>query len=145
MSDPVPVTRIQVTLDAGDAHSQAQFWAAALGYDVEDHTEIVDGLVAAGRLPAEAVVMLGDRRGFADVAACRDPTGTRPRLFIQVVPEGKVVKNRMHLDLQLGEAFIDAEVARLLALGASVAWESSDRGGRCVTMRDPEGNEFCVS
>lgn len=144
MSASAQITRIQVALDSRDPHSQAQFWAAALGYEVEDHTEIVDGLVAAGQLPAEAVVTLGDRRGFAEVAACRDPAGTRPRLFIQAVPEGKLVKNRMHLDLQLGADLIDDEVARLLALGASVAWESSDRGTRSVTLRDPEGNEFCV-
>lgn len=81
-------TAVQVTFDTADPHSQAAFWAAALGYEVEDHTAVVDGLVTAGRLPAAAVVTLADgRRGFAEVAACRDPDGVGPRLFLQRVPE----------------------------------------------------------
>jgi hypothetical protein len=66
-------------------------------------------------------------------------------VFLQRVPEPKTVKNRVHLDLQVGPDRHDVEVQRLSGLGATVAWVTDDRGPRTTTMRDPEGNEFCVS
>jgi hypothetical protein len=134
----------QVTFDARDPHAAARFWAGALGYDREDHSALVDQLVAGGVLPADAVVEADGHSAFRDLAACRDPQGERPRLLFQRVPEEKSVKNRVHLDLEVGAEHVDAEVARLEQLGASVAWTSDDRGVRTITMRDPEGNEFCV-
>ncbi|WP_267132640.1 VOC family protein [Streptomyces smaragdinus] len=61
-----------------------------------------------------------------------------PRIFFQLVPEGKQVKNRVHLDLRTTEAA--AEVERLCALGATVRAERED----LITMQDPDGNEFCI-
>jgi hypothetical protein len=138
-------TPIQVVIDAADPHALARFWAAALGYEVEDHTAIVDALVADGRLPAEAVIEVDGGRGFREVAAVRDPDGRGPRVLLQAVPEPKTVKNRVHLDLHVGTERIDAEVERLAALGARRLYEFADRGPRWVTCADPEGNEFCVS
>lgn len=140
---PAGIT-FQVAFDTADPHGVARFWAAALGYQKEDHHDLVEQLVAAGHLPATGVVIEDGRSAFADVAACRDPAGVRPRLFFQRVPEPKAVKNRLHLDLQVGPDRLDDEVARLEGLGATYAWTSDDRGGRCVTLRDPEGNELCV-
>ncbi|ALE73970.1 hypothetical protein AD006_22425 [Pseudonocardia sp. EC080610-09] len=133
---------LQIALDATDPHALARFWAAALGYEVEDHTEIVTGLLAAGHLTDDEVLTDGDRTAFRDVATCRGPG---PRLFLQRVPEPKTAKNRVHLDLQLGPEAAPAEIERLVALGAEVAWVTSDRGPVNTTLRDPEGNEFCVS
>lgn len=133
---------LQIAFDAADPHALARFWAAALGYEVEDHTEVVDGLLAAGHLTADEVLTDGDRRAFRDVATCR---GAGPRIFVQRVPETKVAKNRVHLDLQYGAGAAPSEVERLVALGAEVAWVTSDRGPVTTTLRDPEGNEFCVS
>ena len=86
--------------------------------------------------------------------ACVDPTGAGPRLFFQRVPEGKVVKNRVHLDVRVGPglkgaerlAALEAECARLLPLGAVrgqllVADEVNES---CLNMQDVEGNEFCL-
>ena len=86
--------------------------------------------------------------------ACIDPTGAGPRLFFQRVPEGKVAKNRLHLDVRVGTglvgderlAALEAECARLTALGAErvrllVADEFNES---CLVMRDIEGNEFCL-
>ena len=137
-------TDIQVAFDAADPHRQARFWADALRYEMENHTPVVDQLLAIGRLQPGDVVEEEGARGFRDVAACRDPDGQRPRLFFQRVPESKVVKNRVHLDLHVGAENVDAEVERLKDLGATEAWTSTDRGARCVTLRDPEGNEFDV-
>jgi hypothetical protein len=84
-----------------------------------------------------------------------DPDGAGPRIYFQKVPEGKVAKNRMHMDLNVGggndvppeerRARIDAEVARLKGLGATDERGSKEeRGQYWVRMNDPEGNEFCV-
>jgi len=139
------VTRVQVAFDAADPHALARFWAQALGYEVEDHTSVVDGLLEAGLLTADEVMEVDGRRRFRDVTAARDPEGVRPRLFFQRVPEPKTAKNRVHLDLQVGPQAREAEVERLVSLGATVAWTTSDRGPVTTTLRDPEGNELCVS
>ncbi len=137
--------RLQVAFDAANPHAQARFWAAALAYEVEDHSGIVSELLGAGRLADDDVAYVDGRLAFRDVAACSDADGVRPRLFFQRVPEPKTTKNRVHLDLQVGPDRREAEVARLLALGATVAWTTSDRGPVTTTLRDPEGNELCVS
>jgi predicted enzyme related to lactoylglutathione lyase len=65
-------------------------------------------------------------------------------LFIGV-PEGKAVKNRIHIDWQPDERTRDEEVERLLTLGATIFEDHrTPEGTGWVTMQDPEGNEFCV-
>jgi hypothetical protein len=83
-----------------------------------------------------------------------DPTGAGPRLFFQRVPEGKVVKNRLHLDVRVGTglvgaerlATLEAECARLVALGAARVrlLPADDHNESCLVMQDVEGNEFCL-
>ena len=139
---------IQVTFDTADPHAQADFWAAVLGYEVENGPEVsefVDSLVESGRLPAEERIYRNGRSLFKVAAAAHDPSGKRPRLYFQQVPEGKVAKNRVHLDLNVGEENVLAEVARVEALGATRLWVTSDRGPVTYTMQDPEGNEFCIA
>ncbi|MGZ6295358.1 MAG: VOC family protein, partial [Candidatus Limnocylindrales bacterium] len=88
-------------------------------------------------------------------SALVDPEGKRPRLYFQRVPEGKVAKNRLHLDLSVGgghgvgleerRARVNAEVARLKALGATDERGAIERDEEYwVRLNDPEGNEFCV-
>ena len=138
-------TTVQVAFDAADPHALARFWAEALHYRQEDHSGIVTQLLTAGRLREDEVTQIDGRPAFRDVATCVDPDGVGPRLFFQRVPEPKTAKNRVHLDLQVGAEQAPAEVERLTALGATVAWTTSDRGPVTTTMRDPEGNELCVS
>jgi hypothetical protein len=80
--------RTQVTFDAADPHALAAFWAEVLGCVVEDHSDFVDELVAAGRRPEQDRIVIDGRSAVRDVAACRDPSGTEPRLYFQRVPEG---------------------------------------------------------
>lgn len=134
-----------MTFDAYDPHSLATFWAAALHYVKEDHSAFVDQLIEAGRLTEDDAVETAAGLGFRDAAACEDPSGERPRLYFQRVPEPKTAKNRVHLDLHVGSEHVEPEADRLVALGATRAWTGSDRGPYTVTLRDPEGNEFCVS
>ena len=83
-----------------------------------------------------------------------DPDGSGPRIYFQQVPEGKRVKNRVHLDLNVGgprtaapqerRRRIDAEVDRLVGLKARKVKAVEERGEYFVNMLDPEGNEFDV-
>jgi hypothetical protein len=82
-------------------------------------------------------------------AVCRPPQGGVYLEFV-LVPEEKSVKNRLHLGCNAGQLDrLDDEIERLLALGASVAWEEEFPAAvaaqyRNVVLRDPEGNEFCL-
>ncbi|HTL24811.1 MAG TPA: VOC family protein, partial [Mycobacteriales bacterium] len=87
-------------------------------------------------------------------AVCTDPTGRRPRMYFQRVPEGKVVKNRLHLDVRVGTglvgeerlAALEAEAVRLEALGATRGQLllADEENESCQVMQDVEGNEFCL-
>ena len=136
--------RTQITFDCADPHAQASFWAQVLGVEVEDHSDLVDKLVSDGRMPTEDRIEIGGRSAFRDVAACRDPSGVEPRLFFQRVPESKVAKNRVRLDIHVEPDQKLAEVERLEKLGARLIETHSDRGPVSHVLRDPEGNEFCL-
>lgn len=135
---------IQITFDAADPHALAAFWADVLGYEIEDHSDLVDSLVASGRLTEPERIVVDGHSAFADVAAARDPKGASPRLFFQRVPEPKTAKNRVHIDVRVDEDRREAESQRLIGRGATLLWITSDRGPVTYTMQDPEGNEFCL-
>jgi Glyoxalase-like domain len=119
-----------VVVDCRHPASLARFWAAVLdGYAVAPYDE-----AELERLRAKGIFDPEDDPSVLVEAA----PGVRPRFFFQVVPESKVVKNRVHLDLLVED--VPAEVARLVDLGASVL---DERDGWAV-LADPEGNEFCL-
>ena len=140
------VKQFQVTFDCAEPERVARFWGEVLGYVVP---EPPDGFVTwdefSRSLPA------GQRDSWF---ACVDPSGAGPRLFFQRVPEGKVVKNRVHLDVRVGTglvgeerlATLEAECARLVALGAVRVRVllADDVNESCIVMQDVEGNEFCL-
>jgi hypothetical protein len=142
-------TGIQIVFDTADPDAQARFWAAALHYEIPgppDGFSTWEDALRAWNVPEDQ---------WNDASAIEDPDGKGPRLFFQRVPEGKVAKNRMHMDLNAGggrsvpleerKARVLAEVERLKALGASDHRGSTERGEEFwVRMNDPEGNEFCV-
>jgi hypothetical protein len=72
----------------------------------------------------------------------RDPSGRQPNLSFQKVPEDKVVKNRVHMDLYVDSEELAAE--QIVALGASRLWRSPNPDDPFIVLADPEGNEFCV-
>lgn len=135
---------IQIAFDSADPHALAAFWADVVDYEIEDHSELVQSLVAAGQLSDADVVERDGRSAFADVAAASDPAGRGPRLYFQRVPEEKVAKNRVHIDVSVQEERREAESQRLVTRGATLLWITSDRGPTTYTMQDPEGNEFCL-
>ena len=127
------VKQFQVTFDCAEPERVARFWCEVLGYVVPPAPEGFANWDDYDRsLPPE------DQGSWF---ACIDPSGVGPRLFFPRVPEGKVVKNRLHLDLRPGDQA--AEVSRLEALGAR---RVSIGQGRVswVVMADPDGNEFDV-
>ncbi len=137
----------------GRPHAQADFWAAALHYVVEDNSPLIEKLLAAGAVPEALTVESHGRRAWRDLAAVRHPddpyeeesgTGRGRRLLFQRVPEEKTVKNRLHLDLHPGVDRRDEESARLEGLGARVLRRVEEPSGSWVVMADPEGNEFCL-
>ncbi|MEV7216381.1 VOC family protein [Kitasatospora cineracea] len=144
----------KLVVDSRDAAALAEFWAAALEYEVEDQTALIDGLLAAGRLPAAAVQERAGRKLFRGYSAVRHPEdphdpvsgiGQGRRILFQDVPEAKQGKNRLHIDVHSGGE-LDAVVARLEKLGATrVEEQQQGPAGHWWVMRDPEGNEFCVA
>ena len=131
----------QLTIDAHDPHAQADFWAAALGGAVEDNEAIIARAIEQGWALEEATLVHGGRRFWRDLVAVG---GVGTRLLFQRVPEDKTVKNRLHLDLHVGEARIRPEVDRLVRLGAVEGKDWREPWGHWVAMTDPEGNEFDV-
>ncbi|MUL48976.1 VOC family protein [Mycobacterium sp. CBMA293] len=140
------VKQFQVTFDCAVPERVARFWCDVLGYVVPAPPPGFASWDDFDRsLPPE-------HQGSA--FACVDPTGVGPRLFFQRVPEDKIVKNRVHLDVRVGIglvgderlAALEAECARLVALGAArVRLLSADGiNESCIVMQDVEGNEFCL-
>jgi hypothetical protein len=142
------VVEFQVTFDSADPAAHAAFWAEALHYVLQPPPSGFpswDAALDAWGVPAE---QRNDR------SAIVDPAGVGPRVFFQRVPEPKMAKNRVHLDLRAavgltGEArlaALEAECARLVALGASrvQSFEPDSLSDGFIVMRDPEGNEFCL-
>ena len=140
------VKQFQVTFDCAQPERVARFWCEVLGYFVPPPPEGFASWDDYDRsLPPE------DQDSWF---ACIDPSGVGPRLFFQRVPEGKVVKNRVHLDVRVGTglvgeerlATLEAECERLVALGAIRVrlLPADDENESCIVMQDIEGNEFCL-
>ena len=145
----------KLVIDTRDAQHLADFWAAALGYEVEDPSALIARLRSSGDLPEEAVGEHGGHAVFRGYAAVRHPEdpydpftgiGKGRRLLFQDVPEPKTVKNRLHIDVHAEPGGLDELVARLETLGATRLHEV-DKGpaGHWWVMHDPEGNEFCAT
>jgi Glyoxalase-like domain len=108
-----------ITIDCADPYRLAQWWCAVFSVPASptDHPD-----------DPEAICTLGDGR---------------PRLLFERVPEMKATKNRVHVDIQAGEQQ-DAQIERLLALGATLVADHRDHDPGWVVLGDPEGNEFCI-
>ncbi len=123
MSDTFELRAVGLTLDCADPATLADFWQEALGFRKREGT-------------GEPYITLSD-------SPIRRPLN---HLTLQKVPEGKVAKHRMHLDLFPSDA--DAMIDRLVALGGTIlqrgATDDDHLGFSATIMADPEGGEFCV-
>ena len=139
-----PAIAFQVVVDCADPHRLARFWSEAIHYEIEDNHDQILSLIEQGLVTREETKEIDGRLFFAIAVAINDPAGKQPRLLFQVVPEGKQVKNRVHLDLHIGDKR-DEVVASCLARGATKLWEGHEGPHTWVTLADPAGNEFCVN
>ena len=119
MPQRYPHGELVVVIDCADLDQSERFWAAALGY---------------------AAANPGSRHYRSLVPA----RGAGLEILLQQVGEAKRAKNRLHLDLRTGD--LDAEVTRILGLGASLLTGQplTEDGWRWHVLADPDGNEFCV-
>ena len=141
----VSVRQFQVTFDCAEPRRVGLFWCEVLGYEAPPPKGFGSWDEYDRTRPAE-------ERGASFAAV--DPNGVGPRLYFQRVPEGKAVKNRLHLDVRVGTglvgeerlAALEAECARLLPLGAKryQLLLADDENESCLVMQDVEGNEFCL-
>jgi hypothetical protein len=142
----------QLTINARDSEAQAQFWAAALGYRLSPPAEPDATWWSHYR------GRLGEKTEFSD--RIFDPAGLQPPIWFQAADDANTGPTRLHLDLyptgrdnslpqERRIEIVDAKVAELTAIGATVVRscrdDDPDDPMYFVTLRDPEGNEFCVS
>lgn len=139
---------IQIVFDAGNPRRLADFWAVALGYVRQPPPPGYDTWEA---FAADSGIAEDQWEAFD---ALVDPDGDRPRILFQKVPEGKVAKNRVHLDVHVGgsqdvdpgerQRRIEAAASELVEAGAVEIDRFDEPTGWWIVMQDPEGNEFCV-
>ncbi len=106
-----------LNVDCADPKRLAEFWCGVLGYELQEIDDIGSWI--------------------------KDPAGKGVDILFQIVPEGKTVKNRLHLDLIPPET-MEAEVERVKGLGATVFRFVGENDSFWTVMQDPEGNEFCI-
>lgn len=136
----------QVVVDSANAHSLAKWWAQTLGWQVEPSNEdFIREMVAAGHAREEDTITFEGVLVWQAGAGIVDPESPgSPRVLFQSIAEPKSVKNRLHLDIRVGDER-ETVVAQLEERGASVLHRGDQGPSIWITMTDPEGNEFCVS
>jgi len=112
----MPIQLKNVTLDAADPPKLANFWSAATGQPINESSPYF---------------------------AMLEPSEIGVRMLFIKVPEGKTAKNRMHVDFHAPDR--EAEVQRLVGLGATRGATYDEYGVNWTTLSDPEGNEFCIA
>ncbi len=124
MPQPYPNGELVIVIDCSDLDGAARFWGAVLGYEASP----------PGDAPA------GSRR----YCGLQPENGVGIDVLLQRVPDVKGQKNRLHLDLRTPD--LDAEVRRVLGLGASLLTREPvvEHGWTWHILADPDGNEFCV-
>ena len=118
-----------ITFDCAKPAPLARFWCEVLDYEVAPYDD-----AEIERLTAMGIDDVED-----DPSVLILPKDDGPRIFFQQVPENKIAKNRVHLDVRL----IETDVERLVSLGAKVLSQPSTEQ-RWYVLSDPEGNEFCA-
>ena len=139
---------VQVTFDCSDPDALAHFWAELLGYQLDPPPPGYDSWEAW--LTDQGI----PQADWNMASAVSDPDGGGPRIFFQRVTEQKQLKNRVHLDVNVGgprgtpaderRTAVDAAVEQAQGLGATMVRLVEERGERHYVMQDPEGNEFCL-
>jgi hypothetical protein len=120
----------EIVVDCHDPAALAAFWTAALGY----HVVSTEG---------GQIEIAPDEAEPPDLAERVRRAPVVPTIVFVTVPEGKAVKNRLHLDIRPIDGSHQAELERLIGLGARRA-DIGQGTQPWVVLADPEGNEFCL-
>ena len=155
----------QIVVDCAEPLTLSRFWAAAMGYEPEDNSALIEHVLAEGSAGEDDYTVVDGRKAWRTIAVIRHPedpvheftgAGLGRRVLFQQVPEPKVVKNRVHLDLKVGGGRrvplservrrVTAVVERSTAAGGTVlrVLDHPEPEYYAVVLQDPEGNEFCV-
>jgi hypothetical protein len=142
----------QLVIDCTSPEPLAHFWAEALHYVIEPPPSGFDSWDDFFRS-----IGVGEEELGIGADSIADPHGEGPRIWFQIVPETKSIKNRLHIDvnasggrgnpIETRRELVEAEATRLVSLGATrrhtIAEEGLDH--YAVAMADPEGNEFDIN
>src|SRR5437879_4179155 len=131
---------MQIAVDCSDPERLAAFWAQVLAYQPSDPP---DGYASWSEFSAAEAHESGEQWRII-----MDPASTGPTILFHSVPEPKITKNRVHLDVWVpgevptgeGTKSVEAEAARLVQLGATLVRTRNDDGDFYIVMQDPEGN-----
>jgi hypothetical protein len=139
----------QVAFDCAEPHVLAEWWAETLGWVVEEQDpDFIRRMIAEGYATEADTMEHNGKLVWREGAAIRHPdgpeTGHRKRIIFQTVPESKMVKNRVHLDVWVGAEHVSEQADRLIARGATFLHKGSQGPHEWATLADPEGNEFCL-
>ena len=139
---------VQIVVDSTAPHALADWWAQTLGWEVEwQDPAFIQRMVDEGHATADQTTTHRGALVWAVGAAIVAPGEVRerrPRILFQAVPEAKAGKNRLHLDVRVGDDDVEEVRRRLVERWATVLYAMQQGPTSWVTMVDPEGNEFCV-
>jgi hypothetical protein len=138
----------QVTIDCREPHRLAAWWADALGWEVSPQDpDFIRKMIDEGHASEGDTTTYDGQLVWKEGAAIVHPDGlgAAPRVYFQMVPELKAAKNRLHLDLRIGDDDVPEVVEHLVAAGATHLHKGQQGPHTWTTLADPEGNEFCVS
>jgi Glyoxalase-like domain len=134
---------LQITVDCGQPHALADWWAETLGWSVAaQDPEFIRKMISEGYATEADIATHDGALVFASGAAISHSDGRR--IYFQRVPEPKSAKNRWHVDVRVGPENVASEKQRLIARGATYLYDGQQGPHTWVTMADPEGNEFCL-
>lgn len=148
---PTMAYDFQVVIDSADPHALADWWADALGWVREPSDEdFIRKMIEQGYASEDDTTTHNGELVWREGAAILHPDapergGHGNRILFQLVPEPKTVKNRVHLDLRVGDDDRERELERLTARGATFLHRGRQGPHGWVTITDPEGNELCLS
>jgi hypothetical protein len=139
----------QVVIDCAQPHVLADWWAETLGWEVEGTDEgFIRKMIDQGFATEDETTTHRGQLKWKVGAAINHPDGKdsgRPRILFEQVPEGKTVKNRLHLDLRPTQDDPEKQIEDLVARGATFHRRGQQGPHtKWAVLTDPEGNEFCV-
>ena len=139
---------IQIAIDAADPHAQNRFWAAALHYELEDHHDQIEQLLAAGAITADDTIEIDGRMALGPRRRLPRPRRARARACCSSTCRSRRRSRTASTSTSTTSRATTPGRPRSPGSSSSAAtrlWDGQQGPQRWVTIADPEGNEFCVA